>query len=233
MNPKIHLKVVYGILGLLFILVLLALFFAVPDIKCESLSFSLDKVATLLGIIISAVGLVITVFFVILATEAYFHVKKTRESLEDFQRKKSQFDDQLDDLLQRHSESKKDLDDFHKKKSQFDIQSNDLLQRNSESLCENLEALIALADLSRSKKLRNKLVLEQARLSYRYPMRDKDVRLALLKKIEAIGEEEDIFNIQKNIIDNSDEDEEIKDCARTVLQELKQRLNNNNVNKVG
>jgi len=65
----------YGILFIaLFILVILSLTFSLADLDSPALTFSLDKVGSMMGIFVSAVALVITVYFVVLAIDAYSHV---------------------------------------------------------------------------------------------------------------------------------------------------------------
>jgi len=180
---------IYFCLVFLFLLVTAALFFAMAGINCESLVFSLDNAAALIGIILSAVALVVTAYFVFLAIEAY-----------------SQFKD-----------SRKELDDFQRKIKRFDI----LSKSYARSLDTGLEMTIALAEkMQKSEKYRNAMELEQARLSFRIPMPDKERQKALLRKLAEIGEFEDIFGVQQYITDYPDEDEEIKELAKAVLEIL-------------
>jgi len=98
-NKRIH--IIYsGLFGLLFILVVVALIFSIADIDCDSLSFSLDKGATLIGIFVSTLGLLVTAYFILLAIDAYSHIKNVKNDIEDFQIQKVKFDTLLQDYAQ-------------------------------------------------------------------------------------------------------------------------------------
>jgi hypothetical protein len=62
-----------------------------------------------------------------------------------------------------------------------------------------------------------------ARLSYRYPMLDKNIRKTLLSKLYDIGKLEDINNV-KLLILNPNEDTEIKEYAELVVGKLKEKF---------
>ena len=194
-------QIIFGSLfGVLFILVGLALVFAIADINYDSLSFSLDKGATLIGIFVSTVGLFVAAYFAILAIDAYSsiqEIKKVKEAV------------------------LKDQEDITRIKEQlYGILIN---QDYAKSLYDDLDAQIAVAELAKSENLRNILTLHQARLSYRYPMLDKNIRLSLLLTLADIGELEDINKIIPITL-NPNEDREIKEYAELVLEELKKRL---------
>ncbi|MDR1582405.1 MAG: hypothetical protein LBS55_03955 [Prevotellaceae bacterium] len=190
-EKRIH--IIYGnICGALFALVTIALAFAIPeDIACDSLSFSLKSLSTIIGIFVSVIGIIITSYFVILAINAYSHIKDVKKDVEDFQSHKNEL---------------------------YILSKNYAL-----SLFNGLEIQIWLAEEYKLAVERNKLTLAQARLSFQQIMLDKEHRLPLLLKLEAIGEVQDINNI-KMIICNPNEDKEIKDYAKLVLEELKKRL---------
>ena len=180
---------IYFCLVFLFLLVTVALFFAMAGINCESLAFSLDNASALIGIILSAVALVVTALFVFLAIDAYSQFKDSRKELDIFQRKIKRF--------------------------------NTLSKSYAHSLDTGLEMTIALAEITpKSEKYRDVMVLEQARLCYRFPMPDKERQKTLLRKLAEVGEFEDIFELQNYITDNPDEDEEIKELAKAVLEIL-------------
>jgi len=187
-------RIVIVLLGCLFCLFLTALFivvlfFATADIDYESLRFYFYRVVSLIGIVVSTSGLVITGFFVVLAIRAYSHTKEVRGGLDDFQRKIKRF--------------------------------NTLSKSYAHSLDTGLEMTITLAEITpKSEKYRDVMVLEQARLCYRFPMPDKERQKTLLRKLAEVGEFEDIFELQNYITDNPDEDEEIKELAKAVLEIL-------------
>ena len=192
--------IIYGsLIGLLFILVGIDLALARD---CDTLSFSWEKVGDIIGIFVSTIGILITAYFVVLAINAYSHIK-------DIQSIKKEIDGYAQGI-------KEDFENFQ-------IQKKDLLREQAQSLFNGLDTQIALAELSKSVKLRNMLVLEQARLACRYPMLDKQIRLTLLRKLADIGEVKDIYNIEI-IIYNPDEDTEIKKQSELVLEELKRKF---------
>lgn len=61
---------------LLFTLGFIALIYAISDLNCSSLNFSMDKLIFILGVFVSIVGLFATTYFVILAMDAYAHIKE-------------------------------------------------------------------------------------------------------------------------------------------------------------
>jgi len=226
--------IIYGsLIGLLFILVGLSLAFAKADIDCDSLSFSLEKAGDIMGIFVSTIGLLITAYFVVLAINAYSYIKDiqntkiaidgyaqdVKEKVEDFQSQKNVLLGHIEDIQNQKNEINGYVQNV--KENFKNIQNIKVALAQSQFYC--LETQIVTADVSNLGKSRDILKLEQARLSYRYPMLDKGIRLPLLLILADIGEEKDINNI-KTIIDNPDEDTEIKEYATVVLDELKKRL---------
>lgn len=197
-SKRIHL--IYGSLyAFLFIISTLALILAISDVNYDSLAFSLDKAATLIGIFVSTVGLFISPFLVILAFNAYSKIKEIGE-------------------LKNIAE--KEIKNAQQSRNKLDL----LLKDNAQSLYDNFEAQIALADLSGSESIRNNFVLSQARLSYKCPMLDKEIRLPLLLLLADIGEVIDVNKIEY-IVCSDKEESEIKEYAMLALEELKKRLN--------
>ena len=67
---------------LLFVLVVIALCLAMADISLNNLKFSIDHLYSLICLIISVLGLLVTSYFVVLAVNAYSHVKEIEKSLQ-------------------------------------------------------------------------------------------------------------------------------------------------------
>jgi hypothetical protein len=94
-------RITYGILFIaLFILVILSLTFSLADLDSPALTFSLDKVGSMMGIFVSAVALVITVYFVVLAIDAYSHVQIIKESTKKMNTLFSDYVDTMYDILE-------------------------------------------------------------------------------------------------------------------------------------
>jgi len=197
-------RIMYFCLAALFILIIAALplvfhFVVIPGLDPASLRYHLYRTGVLIGIIVSTAGLVVTGFFVVLGVKADSHIREIRKSAED---------------------AKNMLDVFQRKIKRFDTLSNSY----AHSLDTGLEMTITLAEIApKSEKYRDVMVLEQTRLCYRFPMLDKERQKALLRNLAEIGEFEDIFGVQQYITDNPDEDEEIKELAKAVLEILMEK----------
>ena len=68
--------VLISVVAVSFIVSVIALIVSFADVNNKDLCFSLDKAATLLGVFVSVVGIVITSYFVVLAVNAYSHVRQ-------------------------------------------------------------------------------------------------------------------------------------------------------------
>ena len=193
-------EVVYVSLFLvLFVIAIFALIFSLSDIDCGFLKFSAAKFKDIISVFVSAVALLITAYFVILAIDAYSSVQAIKRIKEDVQ---------------------SDVNGITNRKKELDI----LLRAYTQSLYDGLETQIELAELSKSEKLRNDLVIAQARMSYRYPMLDKKTRIELLSKLYDIGELQDINNVKILMLDPN-EDTQIKEYAELVFENLKSMFN--------
>lgn len=181
----------------LFVLVVLALVFATADINYDALFFSLDKTATITGILVSTIGMFITIFFVILAINAYSSIKEIEKVKETIQQ---------------------DTKHIEGKKTEFD----NLLKNYAKSLYNGFEAQIAITNTPDNQSLCNELRLGQARLSYQYPMLDEKIRENLLWKLAYLGQNREDVVAVKSIVFN--EQGTIQLLAGLVLEELKKRL---------
>jgi hypothetical protein len=186
-----------GLFIALFAIAILALVFSLSDIDCDFLKFSSTGFREIMGVFVSAVALVITAYFVILAIDGYSsiqEIKKVKEIVEH------------------------DINHLEKKKEEL----SSIMRDYSQSLYDDLEAQIELAEKSKSIKLRNDLLVKEARMSYHYPMLDKKIRIVLLSKLYDIGDVSDIYKVQA-LLFNPDEDNDIKDYATLVVDNLKQK----------
>lgn len=198
-------NVIYGIIScVLLFLVCLALYFSLTDKNCNSLSFSLDTTATLIGILVSTVGLFITAYFIILAIDAYSSIQEIK---------------QVKEIAQKDIET-----------IQYRMDEIDNISRNyAQVIYNNLEVQILLIESFKLKDLidlRNELILYQARLAYTCPLIDKSKRLELILKLGDIGEEIDLHNIV-NILYNPNEDSDTKENAKLACEVLKNKIINN------
>ena len=162
--------------------------------------FSIENVVSYMGIIATTVGLVVTGFFVLLAIDM-FSVDRTIKSAKD--------------------KLQKDITDFQNRKKEYDK----ILKDFAQSLSEGLEVQIGLASSSgrtNNPSLIQSLRLKRARLSYEYPMLEVLERIKLLIDLGNVGEIKDILPVQ-NIIDNPNEQKEIKIVAQKILEELKRK----------
>lgn len=224
----------------LFILGFIALIYAISDLNCSSLNFSMDKLIFILGVFVSIVGLFATTYFVILAMDAYAHVKEIEKVKTEIVQIAENIKKQYQETTQAITNMKCDIvkiteaketiyDNVKKAKLQVEKVEN-ILNVYSEMLYEDLNERIALE--GRGKKLgadnnritrRNALKLRQARLSYKFPMLAMDIREKLLLQLGDIGEAIDIPPIQ-NIIKDENEPEKLKKIAELVLQQLEKEV---------
>lgn len=217
-------------------LTILAFISAVAHIEIDKLIFSEGHLLSLVGIIVSTVGLIFTVYFVVLAVSArkiQIDIDNAQDRCNELNNQKEQLKSEfikLDGIREKNqtdlSEITKQVEILNKSTNEYKSSKKELenlLRDYAQSLFDGLETQIALAELSKSVKLRNMLMLEQARLSYRYPKLDKQIRLTLLLRLADIGEVKDIYNIEM-ITYNPDDDNEIKKCAETVLDNLKKKF---------
>lgn len=224
----------------LFILGFIALIYAISDLNCSSLNFSMDKLIFILGVFVSIVGLFATTYFVILAMDAYAHVKEIEKVKTEIVQIAENIKKQYQETTQAITNMKSDIVKITEaketiydnvKKAKFQVEKvENILNVYSEMLYEDLNERIALE--GRGKKLgadnnritrRNALKLRQARLSYKFPMLAMDIREKLLLQLGDIGEAIDILPIQ-NIIKDENEPEKLKKIAELVLQQLEKEV---------
>ncbi|MDR1340284.1 MAG: hypothetical protein LBK58_09570 [Prevotellaceae bacterium] len=244
---KTHL--IFGtLIGVLFILVILALIFALADVNYDSLQFSLEKMGTLMGIFVSIFSLIITVFFAVISVSArniqlsidaannkYIELEQKIQKIADDYEQFNITVRQSQEKIKQINEAKEKIEnDLNKIKLPIENYLTELENRKKEldtflydyaqSLYDGFEVQIGLASSSgTSVSLLKDLYIKRARLSYKYPMLDVFLRKTLLNELGGSGGIQDVIPIQ-NIIDNENEPEEIKKIARKVLEELKKRL---------
>ena len=195
------LKCLWTLVVVILVLVILALVFALADIDCEKLKFDFEKLMTIVGIIVSTVGLFITVYFVVLAVDAYSNIKKIEEiktEVKKIERKAS--------LLSGNIEST------------FKYYCDFLYEELNEQIAFCNKDTISKKDrIDRRKRLR----IKEARMCYQFPLLDKEKRLKLLSELGSLGESEDISYVEDLI--NQEKDNEIIELAKEVLIKLREK----------
>ncbi|MBR6550448.1 MAG: hypothetical protein IKT71_04520 [Paludibacteraceae bacterium] len=189
---------------LLFVLVVIALCFAMADISLNNLKFSIDHLYSLIGLIISVLGLLVTSYFVILAVNAYSHVKEIEKSL-----KKTK------DIELKVLSTDKTITSTIKK----------IKSLTNESIM-SLRYGIALQFDSTKTDVKEKyrtLKLRQARLSYQFPeyLKDNEKESAFLL-LGDFGDKSDIEPLEQYIKTTKDSDE-LKEIAKLVISCLKKK----------
>lgn len=88
------------------------------------------------------------------------------------------------------------------------------------------ESAVVHAEHEKDKNLKESSLRRLYRLSYKYPyLLDEETRIIYIRNLASYGEESDIKQLEK--ICNSDtEDENIRDIAKIVLEELRNKLKN-------
>ena len=187
---------------LLFVLVVIALCFAMADISLNNLKFSIDHLYSLIGLIISVLGLLVTSYFVILAVNAYSHVKEIEKSLKktkDIELRVLSTDKALTSTI----ETIKSLINEYIMSLRYDI---------------GLQFDSTKTDV---KEKYRTLKLRQARLSYQFPeyLKDKEKESAFLL-LGDFGDKSDIEPLEQYINTTKDSDE-LKEIAKLVISCLK------------
>lgn len=187
---------------LLFVLVVIALCLAMSDISLNNLKFSIDHLYSLIGLIISVLGLLVTSYFVVLAVNAYSHVKEIEKSLQ-----------KTKDIEQRVLSADKALTSTLKK-----IES--LINEYIMSLYYDIGSQFDSTKTDVKEKYKT-LKLRQARLSYRFPEYLKDnAKESAFLLLGDLGDESDIEPLEQYIKTTKDSDE-LKEIAKLVISCLK------------
>lgn len=194
------LKYLWALVVVILVLVILALIFALADIDCQKLIFDSDKLLTIVGIIVSTVGLFITAYFVILAVDAYSNIKKIEEiktEVKEIEREASLLSGNIESTFNNYCDFLYD-------------------ELNEQIAFCNKETISAKDRKDRRKRLR----IKEARMCYQFPLLDKEKRLKLLKELGDLGEAKDIPYIEELL---NERDKEISDLAKIVLDKLKNK----------
>lgn len=174
------------------------------DISLNNLKFSIDHLYSLIGLIISVLGLLVTSYFVILAVNAYSHVKEIEKSL-----KKTK------DIEQKVLSADKALTSTIEK-----IKS--LTNESFMSLRYGIGLQFDSTKTDVKEKYRT-LKLRQARLSYQFPeyLKDNEKESAFLL-LGDFGDKSDIEPLEQYIKTTKDSDE-LKEIAKLVISCLKKK----------
>lgn len=189
---------------LLFVLVVIALCFAMADISLNNLKFSIDHLYSLIGLIISVLGLLVTSYFVILAVNAYSHVKEIEKSLKTTK-----------DIELKVLSTDKAITSTIKK-------INSLTNASIMSLRYGIALQFDSTKTDVKEKYRT-LKLRQARLSYQFPeyLKDNEKESAFLL-LGDFGDKSDIEPLEQYIKTTKDSDE-LKEIAKLVISCLKKK----------
>lgn len=176
--------------ALIALISILALIFALVDINSSSLVFSLDKGATIIGLVVSAAGLVVTAYFVVLAVNAYSYVKKIYELVE------------LSETFE---------EEYHKQKNILERAAKFYVNYIAEDISERIDeanAMVSPADRAAGdvdSKKREEILLarrkeyriKRAKLSIQFPDLDDELFNKLIIELGALGGESDLDEMLK------------------------------------
>jgi uncharacterized membrane-anchored protein YhcB (DUF1043 family) len=202
------------------IIAVFALVFSLADLDCKSMSFSLEKLGDIIGILVSSFALVVGFYFAILAISAYSHVKKIQDQ-----------EEKVRDLINKwdanYQRSEKLIENSEKSIKNYTETMEELSKNYAETLFDEIEEQIYIEELHNNtysnKDRRNVLKVRRARLSYRCPMLDIEKRKQLMIELASIGDATDIEHIKK-IISNFREHDSIKEVAKVILPILEKRV---------
>jgi hypothetical protein len=234
--------------GILFVILFIisgtALYLSFVHIDYSFFNITLKEVGNLLGIFVSTIGIIITAYFVILAIDAYSKVRKIDDARNEALTSKNETisikeevtlikeeitsveinaEHNLNELKKNVKNTTETIDKNKKVISEQKNQVEQLLKNYAETLYEEIDEQIEISLIDKAKERENALRIRRARLSYRFPMLDEEIRIKLLNELASIGEKYDIIHIQK-IIQDREETRKIRDIAKRVLEVLKKRL---------
>ena len=189
-------KILGGVFIFVSIIATLALIFSLSDIECKALDFSSDKLLDFIGIVVTTVALVIAVLLGVYIIDAYKRIK---------------------DIEIKHNDVSNKLLEMQK----INENMHNIEEKSTEILYNVLDGHIEMAILLGNIKLRNELVIRQARLSYKFPSLNSEIRIKLLFELAYIGDSTDIDPVL-NIINNEQGD--IKLAAELVYDELRKKF---------
>lgn len=189
-GPGIRLAVLEIGVAVIAFISILALIFALVDIDSSSLVFSLDKGATIIGLVVSAAGLVVTAYFVVLAVNAYSYVKKIYELVElsdtfkeEYQKQKSIFERATKFYVNYIAEEISErIDEANAMVSQADRTVDDVDNKKAEEIL-----------LARRKEYR----IKRAKLSIQFPDLDDELFNKLIIELGELGGESDLDEMLK------------------------------------
>ena len=209
-----------------------------PDIlKC-----TFKDLSTLLGVIISCVALIITAYFVVMAINAYGHIKEINEVkekaenvnnlLEEITTKYNSIKEESEEVSNQSTEITAKFDEIRKKSEKVSDQSTEITAKYDE-IKQNAEIINRILEDSRNKytiignRIKSyeiKLKLYEYRSIYIYPfLLDEDSKMSYLINLAIWGEACDIIPIEK-ISKNNKESERIRRTAKEVVKELRRRF---------
>lgn len=206
-NVSLHIVLTEVFLTLTTIVAIIALVLACADIDVESLSLSLEKSATILGFFVSAFGLVIGGYFVVLAVNAYSHANKITQLVE--------LSDEFKDKYEKHEKNI-----IH------------IINVYSNYIYEDISEHISSVGNSRSNEdiIRERFYLRQkrARLIFLLPTIQQPIFEKLLLELGEIGNDEDLKKLKA---EREEYGEGRRHLVGYIIAYMEDRLYNSKENK--
>lgn len=171
-----------------------SLVLSLSDVKIEQLSFSWDKTETIIEILISSIGIVITGYFVVLAVNAYSHVKQINENLA-----------KSEEII---------------KKNECHVNSMKLIAKNyADSFFEDISDRIASENSDTQE--RKRLILRRARLILNFTDFSYGIFRNVLDDLAELGNNNDCIKLRKKLEELT---EEKRDYAEFIVEYMEKRL---------
>ena len=195
-----------ALLVIVLIIAVVALIMSLADIELEALAFSLDKGATIIGILVSTVGLVVTGYFVVLAINAYSHVRE----IEDLAQKTNSYEQSINLFKDRMGEI-------------LDCYSSYLFEDLSERISS--VGMVPSGEQSMKDEKLN-LRKKRARLVLKLPEIKEDLFRKLVLELGEIGDKQDLDNLKSLRYGFSDVNR--RDLVDFVIDYMNLRLSGDN-----
>jgi septal ring factor EnvC (AmiA/AmiB activator) len=143
----------FGWLVLLSVIAICGLIFSLADIDCKALDFSANKLGSIIGTWVSAIAIVITAYFVILAIDAYAYIqdlRKGKEMLEEWNKKYEKASNEIEEWSKKRKKAEQKIQQaettIEKKGTDFNKTLRREAEKTSQILYEILNEQIAFVE---------------------------------------------------------------------------------------
>lgn len=204
---------------LLFVISMIALLLALSNPHCHSPIFSMKLFKELLGVMISAVAMVVTAYLVIMEVSASNRHREIEKEADKVYKQSVEVSSCQKEVQNLQQECLSGLNE-----SRFFLGQIEEVKQNFRILLPTLfEDAIAVADESGNIRLREELKKKRARLLHNDCMLDEETRISLIRELSALGDITDIERLN-SIYTSKSVSERLRFATAQALDALKKRV---------